>query len=288
MSESRFATLTWVVAVLWVGRCVQAQQTYTQTVENTPGLLAYYQFSGTTNSSVNGHTGTLTTGASIDALGSGPALADDPSNQALKLDGTNGNELISSLSSGVSTAGSIVAWFKLSALPSTAGRNFYIAGESAPGNDFDVQIQSDDRVYFYTDSGGHVASPTPLSAADLGNWFFIAATFTASSDRTLYINNVAVDTNTPGSHTDSGNAFTIGYSNVFGGRSFQGDIDEVAFYNRDLSASEVDAIYASRLVVPEPCTFLMAGWAALVLLAKRRRRGMVIRGSSTSIPNVAR
>src|ERR1700744_2274317 len=103
-----------------------AALTYTQAVESTPGLLAYYQFSGNTNSSVNGFTGTLTTGASIDAPGSGPALGDDPTNHALALNGTSGNKLKSSLSSGVSTAGTILAWINLAQLPSAAGRFFYV------------------------------------------------------------------------------------------------------------------------------------------------------------------
>jgi hypothetical protein len=37
--------------------------------------------------------------------------------------------------------------------------------------------------------------------------------------------------------------FTIGASTVFGGRFFDGSIDEVALWNRSLSAAEVAAIY---------------------------------------------
>jgi hypothetical protein len=248
-----------------------AASDYTQTVESTPGLLAYYQFSGNTNSSVNGQTGTLTSGASIDVSGSGPTLADDPTNQAIKFDGTSGNELQSSLSSGVSTSGSIVAWINLAELPSTPNRFFYIAGESAGGDDFDLQVQNDNNIYFYTDSGGSVKTSTPLTSGAVGNWIFVAGTFTANTDRTLYVNGVSVDSNTPGNHVDSGNPFTIGYSNVFGGRSFQGDVDEVAFYNTDLSATQIAAIYNSALVAPEPTSLGLIGVAALGMLSGRRR-----------------
>jgi hypothetical protein len=260
-----FALLS--AAVVPVAR---AAMNYTQTVENTPGLLAYYQFSNSTSSSVNGYTGTLTTGASIDVAGSGPVLADDPTNQALSLNGTNGNELQSSLSGGISSSGSILAWVNLAELPSVAGRFFYIAGESADGDDFDLQIQNDDNLYFYTEAGAHVN--IPLSAADVGQWIFVAATFTANSDRSLYINGSLVASNTPGGHSDSGSTFTIGYSNVFGGRAFDGDLDEVAVYNTDLTAAQISDIYASAgTAAPEPTSIGIAGIGAVALLRRRRR-----------------
>ncbi len=277
MHPKAFRSIASAAALLAVAAApvAQAQLTYTQTVESTPGLLAYYQFSGSTNSNVNGYTGALTTGASLDATGSGPALADDPSNQALRLNGTSGNELQSSLRNGVATSGSIVAWVNLSVLPSSAGRIFYVAGQSAYTDDFDLQFQTDNLLYFYTDSGGHVASLTPLTFASLGTWIFVAATFTAGLDRNLYINGVLVNSNIPPGHTDSGSPFTIGYSDVFGGRAFSGDIDEVAFYGTDLSASQVAAIYSSSLVaVPEPAAgALMLGVASLGFAATLRRRG---------------
>ncbi len=277
MNSRRRLSFAVVFAVLSAaaGPTARAQFMYANTVQTQPGLLAYYQFAGTTNSSVNGYTGTLTTGASIDIIGSGPALAGDPNNQALNFNGTSGNELQSSLSNGVSTAGSILAWVNLAQLPSTAGRIFYLAGQSAVGNDFDLQIQTDNKIYFYTDSGGSVSSPTALTAADLGTWMFVAATFTASGDRNLYINGTLVNSNVPGGHYDSGSAFTIGYSNVFGGRAFNGDIAQVAFFNTDLSAAQIAAIdTAAFTAIPEPPGIALLGVGLLVFVAQPRRRSM--------------
>jgi hypothetical protein len=200
-------------------------------------------------------------------------LAGDPANQALNFNGTTGNDLQSSLTNGVATSGSILAWVNLAALPSAAGRTFYIAGQSAYADDFDLQIQPDNKVYFYTDSGGSVSTPAALTSADLGTWIFVAATFTANGDRNLYINGTLVGSNTPGGHYDSGNAFTIGYSNVFGGRAFTGDIAQVAFFGTDLSASQIAAINTAAFSsVPEPSTgaLLAAGLGLLLAAAPGR------------------
>ena len=214
---------------------------FSQAVEAQGGLLAYYEFAGTTNSTVNGYTGSLTYGASLGGAGSGAPVGSGASGSALVLSGQGGNELLSSLSSGVSGAGTILAWVNLAALPSVAGRIFYVAGESKYADDFDLQIQEDNNIYFFTEAGASVASTTPLTAADLDTWIFIAATFTANNDRNLYVNGALVATNVPGGHTDSGNPFTIGYSNVFPGRSFDGSISNVAFYNTDRSAAQIAA-----------------------------------------------
>ncbi|HEY0778224.1 MAG TPA: PEP-CTERM sorting domain-containing protein, partial [Gemmatirosa sp.] len=80
--------------------------------------------------------------------------------------------------------------------------------------------------------------------------------------------------------------FYIGQSNAFGGRYFDGAIADVAVFNTDLSAAQIDAIYASRLVAtgggggggmtstPEPSTWALlgVGLASLGLAARRRAR----------------
>lgn len=243
---------------------------FSQTITNTPGLVAYYQFSGDYNSSVNGYTGTVTTGASIGAAGTGPTLGDQPNNRPLLLDGTEGNGVTTSVTSGISAAGSIVAFINVAQLPSVAGRHFSIAGQSQSGNDFDLLILNDDTIRFYTDNTGPVIGPA-LTASDLNKDIFVAATYDEILGRALYINGVQVAMTSAGVHTDPvGTPFVIGYNSAYANRAFVGSMDEVALYNTSLTATQVSEIYASRTVVPEPVSVAVLAMAGVALAARRR------------------
>ena len=251
---------------------------YITTVENTPGLIGYWRYTTATgaNSSVGGYTGTFDGDAALGAAGTGPALADDPANRPVVLDGTNNTYVDTNLVGGINQAGSIVGWFNLATLPSTAGRYFTIAGESQFGNDFDLQIQNDNHLYFYTNGGGAVEDPTAFAAADLNQWIFVAATFTSGGNATLYIDGTQVVQGGAGTHSNGTGTFAMGASDVFGGRFFQGGLDEIAVYNTELSASQVSSIYTSAGtpagIVPEPSTWaaLLLGMAGLVGVMRRR------------------
>jgi hypothetical protein len=176
---------------------------------------------------------------------------------------------------GISTAGTIIAWIDLASLPSTQGRIFSIAGTSAYGDDLDLQVEND-QLRFYSDGGSYTGAPTQFTSTDLNKWIFVAATFTAGSDRELYINGALVSSSVPGGHYDSGNPFYIGQSNVFGGRYFDGAIADVAFYNTDLTGTQITSIYGSAAIsgVPEPSTWAMMflGFAALGFAGYRQSK----------------
>ena len=55
---------------------------------------------------------------------------------------------------------------------------------------------------------------------------------------------------TGGGHSVSGNPVWIGNNQVFGPRYFQGRIDEVAIFNRALTAAEIAALYATAAGFP--------------------------------------
>jgi hypothetical protein len=171
--------------------------------------LAYFNFANSTTTqtgtettdAVNGHTLELQGGATIQP-GVGPVI--NGSNvPALVLNGTTASALSGGnnpLNGGISNAGSITAWINLAQLPSNGGRNFSIAGESQNGNDFDLQIDGNTNgVQFFTSHGGATSAPA-FNASNLGQWIFVAATFTANNDRSVYINGqlVAQDTDTGG------------------------------------------------------------------------------------------
>jgi hypothetical protein len=230
----------------------------------------------------NGYTSTYLNGATTTAPGTGVPLAGFPSNAALTLDGNNVTQdyVTTGLSGGISGTGSIVAWVNLAQLPSTAGAYFYIAGESQVGNDFDLQFQNDNSLYFYTGAGENT-SYTPNPASLVGQWNQIVVTYAggASGFRDIYWNGVLVSTYTGSVDASSKTStFTIGYTPVFGGRDFDGEIDEVAVFGSALTSLQVSQLY-SFAAVPEPPAWVLILWgcAAIGWAATRRARGLLRR-----------
>jgi hypothetical protein len=125
------------------------------TVDATSPLAFFPLQSANDSSTVNGYTTTDENGASIVPSNGGPQA------NAISLNGVNPpatstpEQVATSLSGGISGAGSIQAWINLASLNS--GQIMYIAGESQFGNDFDFQFLGDNStnefLCFYSDAG---------------------------------------------------------------------------------------------------------------------------------------
>jgi hypothetical protein len=138
-----------------------------------------------------------------------------------------------------------MVWVNLAALPSQAGRFFYVAGESQSGNDLDLQFENDNQLKFYTGTGG-VLAYAPAPATLVNQWHMIVATMdNASLTRRIYWDGKPVANDKVGSRAGKTAVFSIGASTVFGGRWFQGGMAEAALWNRALTAAEVASIYAA-------------------------------------------
>jgi len=225
------------------------QATIDQVVMNAPNLLGYWRFSPEApDKSIGGnYSASFLGNATVGPANSGPG----DSGSSVVLDG-NGSYVATTLVGGLASSGSnavqgtIIAWFKLAALPSTTGRTFYLAGESVYQNDFDLQIAPDNRLNFYTDSTTATVANTPLTTSDLNVWHFVAATLISNESRKIYLDGVLVGTSIPNPHLATMvGAFSIGESLVFRGRYLQGSMAEVAVFNRALSADEIQSIYRS-------------------------------------------
>ena len=292
--QSLRASLVAVLAVstgIGVGTAAPASaQTYQQTVQATNPEAYFRLTTPATGSTTGGYTtsyqGSVTTGLGV-------PLASDPGNTGAVFNGVNNANpgiITTSLSGGVPGKGTILAWVNLAALPSTTGNIEYIAGESQSGNDFDLQFVQDNTLRFYT-GGGENTAYTPDASSLVGQWHFIAATYDATlgvtnSFRDIYWDGALVANFTGGVNSSGKSSpFTIGYSPVFGGREFDGSIDEVAVYNQALSASVVSSIYAARLTtavsgaVPEPATWAMMilGMSAVGFAMRRRVRASEVK-----------
>jgi hypothetical protein len=165
--------------------------------------------------------------------------------RAAKLNGRDAY-VVTTQSGGIAGAASIMAWVNLDSLPS-AGHIFYVAGESQGGNDLDIQFETDNVLRFFTASNGSIQyKPTPGDMVH--RWHMIVATLdTTTQARALYWDGKPVATDKGGGKPNKTSVFSVGESTVFRGRYLNGSVEEVALWNRPVSAAEVAAIYAAAM-----------------------------------------
>ena len=200
--------------------------------------IAYYRLDSIAGNSQSGTTQYKAVGG---VTAAGPGMA---GNQYAQMDGHDGY-IITTQAGGVGATASIMAWVNMASLPSTENHFFYVAGESQNGNDLDLQFENDNTLRFYTASGGHLSyNPQPATLVD--HWHMIVSTVnTASQTRVIYWDGKQVAADKGGGQAGKTGLFSIGASTVFGGRFFKGGIEDVALWDRALSAPEVAAIYAA-------------------------------------------
>ena len=123
-------------------------------------------------------------------------------------------------------------------------------------------------------AGGSWSSDTALlsdAAPSTDAWHHVAITYDGST-ALMYVDGV-LQTKTL---SDSGTLATAAgeYIAAYSGahtEKWKGDLDEVRYYNRALSGTEVGSVYAAGVPEPATATLVAAGLAGI--LARRRRRG---------------
>jgi hypothetical protein len=249
-------TLLTLTFIGLLGQKVNAQSDYITTVESTPNLLGYWRFSSASqaNSEVNGYTGTFMGNAMVGPPNSGPTLAVDPANSAAIFN-DSGDFVNTSLTGQIDQEGTIVAWFYATALPVFPFAN-HIAGEFETDNHFDLVLsgEGEGKVFFFasTDVQGSATFHGPVQ---LNTWYLAVGTFNVAQNRTSVLVAREGDTNFASggtncqSHHLNSVPFQVGWvSPDVGYVPFQGRIDEVAVFNRELSLEELTAILNSTSV----------------------------------------
>jgi len=172
-------------------------------------------------------------------------------NYVLELNGTNEMASYSHTTNLEPTDWSIQAWIDPNALPNSGNNMWVISkhqvyrlGLRNTGGTTKIagEMRRDDGSSSWEQLEG-----TTLANAN-GGWYHVVLTFDASADDfILYVNGSAIDNNLSYSGaTNSNNSdFVIGNRNASSTAWYQGRVDEVAFWDAELSANAVSVLYNS-------------------------------------------
>jgi hypothetical protein len=216
-----------------------ARADYVSTVLGTDSsyLLAYWQLNSPNDPSlVNGYTSIWGSGVTL-----APTAPDAGGSGSASFDGSGGATIDTSLNNAFTSGGTMVSWVNLSELPSTRGGIDYVMGASDSGNDLDVQFLSNNTINYYASCCAISIAYAPDPNTLVGQWNMIAASYDSAGNYDLYWDGQLVATGT-GAYPVHSNEFAIGYSPVFGGRNFDGDIGEVSVWNTNLSEGQIQAL----------------------------------------------
>jgi hypothetical protein len=209
----------------------QGSEINTNKLKTDSNLKAYYRFESgalTTDSSGNGYTLTNnnTVAEGTGKFGGGADLGNGNTNKYLSL--------ASDLGIGGNANISISIWFKMYV---TAGTHVLIQHASTTGASRYFQIfQSGGALYFDSAGGGGGTTPTITA----GVWYHAVFTRTSAGACTSYLNAVYAGAQITGSG-NNGVRLNIGVDTA---NYSSAVIDDVAIFNRVLSAEEVYSLYA--------------------------------------------
>lgn len=186
-------------------------------------LKAYYLLNSNGNDAENSYDGSV----------SGASFSSGEVNNAGDFDGNNDQIDLPNLGMFGDQSATVTAWIKVD---NSAGANNNIFGFGQIGNtdqSFSLRTDSDGGFLFYF-WGNDLGVSTENY---YGEWSHVAATYNASTgERKIYLNGKIVGSDTTSSGNFQDQNYVIGGYN---GQNFDGKIDELRVYTRELSKKEV-------------------------------------------------
>ena len=207
-------------------------------VTNQSALKAWWKLDETSgdasDSSAFSNTGSLRNGPTYDAGKFGNAIA---------LDGTNDHVRAYGYTGINGTAGRTVAlWFKTS----TANKPLLQYGAAGTGTLFKLSLNSSGAAV--VDLGGATITSSTTGLAD-GNWHHLAVSFPSAANSgaaKLYVD--ATGTNGSGTttiNTNTASDVIIGRDGTSGTGYFNGQIDDVRFYDGEMNSTLISQLYGN-------------------------------------------
>lgn len=211
--------------------------------DGTPGELL--------DSSGNGLHGTSVAGATTAATA--PAIVGDPGTCRYgQFDGTNDYaEVPDGPLLDIPGELTAMAWIKAGAIPAGGLKTIVSKDEN-----YEFHLDAAGQIYWWWQDPGGTAHTLTTTGAPIapGAWYHIAVVYSSSAARqTIYINAVPRASSTLGSNLMQNNdPLQIGADQGFGGRQFDGNIDEVRVYSSALSQADVAAAMTETHPCPAP------------------------------------
>jgi hypothetical protein len=166
---------------------------------------------------------------------------------ALYFDGYNDYvEVPYSTSLKMTDAVTLSAWIYFNGLPGSSCWNV-VSDHSGSYNNGKILRMCNARIEFLLGPAGTATAYYTFTTQDIGKWFFVTATYNKTEGlMKMYVNGELKHTvSRTGDITVNPNPIWIGKSGW--GEYYNGIIDEVAIFNRSLSASEIQALYQNSL-----------------------------------------
>lgn len=235
---------------------------------NQLGLVGFWSFNEGSGTSAGDSSGKRNTGSIV----SSPPWVHGKTGKALSFDGdTQYVDLGKPAALDISGAITISAWIKPSDLAACGSGCDIVSNYNSGGNtaQYEFYLYNNEINYGTAGGGSDGVGTTNSPITQTNRWYHVVVTRNNSGVRTADTVRIYVDgveqpssgtTGTPPSQSSSGNT-TIGRdgdvtSNQF---YFPGAIDEVRIYNRDLTQTEVGALYKAGAVVTGSSAILSAG-----------------------------
>jgi hypothetical protein len=224
--------------------CTPRTSSYSAAVLGTTGISAYWRLgeaSGTTACASKGPNGTYVGGVTLGAAG---APAGDP-DTSISLDGSSGRvEVPNAAALNPTTGLTLEAWVKPNAIALNSHQTIL-----RKDGEYYFKVYEDKLQFWLWTSATTKTDPTSDHLMTAGTWQHVVVTYDGSTVR-FYRNGVAIGTvavSVP--LRTNANPLHLGASLVSGNETnfLAGGLDEVAIYDRALSAADVAAHYQTAV-----------------------------------------